>query len=154
MALKSNRGRRVAPSAGGKSATPKVVLGGSAAKVAKTLPDGEHELVLTGARSVVGKSGSASVVLSADTVDGTPVKLETLLVHSPGGDSDLVWAGRAVLETLLGLGEGESIDLDEALPNLKGITFEVELEESTNHRGEPVNKLVQILSVNGADIEE
>ena len=152
MTRKPIRGRRAAPSTG--AAAPKVILGGSAAKVAVVPPSGDYALTIAGARAVTSRAGATNVVLSVTDEHGRPITLRPLLVASPGGDSDLVYQGRATLETLLDLGEDEAIDLNEVLDKLSGTRFEAELEAVVDHRGQMVSEIACILSVNGVDTEQ
>jgi hypothetical protein len=143
MALRARTGRRAAPNQSLK--TPEITLGGSAAKVAEPVADGEYRIKVTGARVVTSKSGSTSVILTVEDVEnGQLIKVRPLLVASPGGDSDLTYQGRATLEALLGLDEGATLSLNAALRTLTGVEAEVELAEMTDHRGQQVNEIVEI----------
>jgi hypothetical protein len=118
--------------------------------VAQTVDDGFYNLTITAEpRVVLSKKGATSVILPVSDEEGTPIKIRPLLVDSPGGDSDLVYAGKATLEALLGLGDDDTMDLGDALAKLAGVEFHAELQGTVDHREQLVMDIVDVLEVYG-----
>ena len=141
MPRSTPRGRRTATQP---TTTSKVVFGGSAAKQAIPFDDGEYQLHVEGARAVTSKRGATSIVITAkDVASDRYVLLRPLLVHSAGGDSQLVINNRAICEMIASVGEGEEIDLDEMLKRLNaGVTVMVELRYVVDGNGAPLSDIV------------
>jgi hypothetical protein len=121
-----------------------VQLGGARAKRAEVLADGEYDLVVSGFAVNQTKNGNAVARLSA-THDGTPVKLQGLLIYSQGGDSDLVIDNMAMLEDMVGLPEGESMTMEELESKLVGQTITVDLIEVETNGGDSANRIVDVI---------
>lgn len=132
-------GRRTAGAAT-QSAPSGITFG--AAPQNTVLPEGDHEVTIEGARVVSGKSGSASVVPVVKTDTGEYVKVRPMLVFSPGGVSNLVDENRACLAEMAGVKPGEQIDMDTLLKRIAGARVGVQLIETADMRGLPINEIV------------
>jgi hypothetical protein len=144
MAQKASqlRGRRAAPihSQANSAHVPSLSFGGDI-KRSTTLPDGEYNLTVIGARILQNKAGNVSLILNAETHEGEPVRLQGLLVYSPGGESQMVIDNRAILADMARL-DGETVDADTLIAKLTGVTIWVDLIEVEAKDGSPANRIL------------
>jgi len=127
-------------------------MSGSAPEVVEA---GSHDVRVVGARAVHYKTGSTSVELTMELLaDGTLADLDTLLVNSPGGTSNLVLRNRGMLRDLAEA--EEHIGFRALLERLnKGdIRAEVTLTVGTGLGGRTVNKLDSVNFILTDDNEE
>ena len=121
------------------AAAPEITFGTDARR-AEALEDGEYDATITSARHIVAKTGSVVVALNAD-IDGKPVRLQPLLIHSPGGDSDLTSHNRAVLADIADLG-GQAASLSDLLKALVGKSCWLDLRLVTDRDKTDINRIV------------
>ena len=106
--------------------------------------DGEYQVTVTGARAITSKTGATSVILAAEH-DGEGLRLQPMLVASPGGPSDLTADNIVILKTIAALDvDGEST-LADLINELAGKQCLLELKELTDKQGNPINRVVDAI---------
>jgi len=108
----------------------------------EVVPPDTYDVRVVGARAVTYRSGSTSVELTLELLtDGTVPDVDTLLVNSPGGESNQVLRHRGMLRDLADA-EG-AVRFQDVLERLnKGdIKAEVTLTVGSGLGGRTVNKL-------------
>jgi len=138
-------GRRAAPST--TSAPGPTDFAFDAGPAPELLPADSYDVTVVGARPIhYRKSGSTAVELTLETDAGAVVDLDTLLVHSPGGDSAMTRRNQAMLQALAGLDESKGVTFSQVMDalNVGTIHAEVTLFVSTAMDNRPVNKLVSV----------
>jgi hypothetical protein len=149
MARKPLGGRRTAPTVTSAVADP-IDITFAGGQTPKVVPPDSYDVEVVGARRINHtRSGAVSVELTLNRADtGSVIDLDTLLVHSHGGDSSYIRRNRGLLSDLAGIEDGTQLSFDELLERLNGgIQAEVELLVGTAYDGRPVNKLGAVLAI-------
>ena len=139
-----NTGRRAAPSTPAADPTDFAFDAGPAPEV---LPTDSYDVRVVGVRAITyRRSGSTAVELTLQTDAGAIADLDTLLVHSPGGDSAMTRRNQSMLQALAGLDEKPNVRFKQVLDalNVGTIHAEVTLFVGATMDGRPVNKLASV----------